>query len=549
MTQVKMFKLPVKKPSVVGSIEVKVGDTVAINDVLFTIETAKGKRSIKSKVAGEVRSITVEVGEKVPADTVMMEIKDCEETLATETKAVTLEKVEKDVDLLIIGAGPGGYVAAIYAALNGKKVTIIEKNKVGGTCLNIGCIPTKVFVESANLYSQAKELSLFGINAENITYDFKKIFNRKKEVIKNLTDGIAYLLQKHGVELISGEASFISDEKVEVKADKLYQLNFKDVIIATGSKQAFLGIKGEKLPCVITSTDALALEKLPKSITIIGGGVMGMEFAFIFNSFGVEINIVEYAEDIVCSLDSEVTELLRDIAKEKGMNISVSSNVTSIAETDNGMAIVTYLKDGEEHYYVSEKVLYTVGYRANSESLALENTSVKIEKGAVKVDERMRSSHKHIYAIGDVTDIMKLAHVASHQAIVAVDNILGQESTMHYDAVPAVIFTNPEIATVGITRPDDSHKLSKFEFAANGKAMVMNETEGFITLVEEKESGLLVGATIIGADASTIINTVTLAIKEKMTAKQLRAMIFPHPTTGEALHEAAMGLGIGMIHQ
>ncbi len=552
MSIIKMLTLPTKTPSVVGSIEVKLGDTVVAEQELFTVETSKGKRPIKSDVDGIVKEIKVAIGDEVLAGDEMIIIEENAGATVAEDKAPVAEKAaeKKSADVLVIGGGPGGYVAAIYAAMNGKKVILVEKERLGGTCLNVGCIPTKTLIESANLYEKAKNLSEFGINAENISFDFAKVIKRKDGVVKNLTDGIGFLMNKHNIEVLNGLASFESDEKVLVDGDKKYEIDFENVIIATGSKQAYLGIEGEKLGSVITSTEALSLEALPKSLTVIGGGVIGMEFAFIFNSFGVDVNVIEYAPDILCTLDSGVCKLLRDIAAKRGIKISVSSKVESIKETENNMAIVTYACEGKSCVVASEKVLYAVGRTANIDGLGIENTSVKVERGAIVVDDKMHTNVENIYAIGDVTAKWQLAHVASHQGIVAVDNILGHEHEMSYDAVPSVIFTHPEIAVVGVTKPNpEKHVVSSFDFAANGKSMVMNETEGFITLIKDKESGLIVGASIIGPDASTTVNVVTLAIKEKMSEKELMATIFPHPTTGEVVHEAAMGLGIGTLHQ
>ncbi len=552
MSLIKMLTLPTKTPSVVGSIEVKLGDRVVEGQELFTVETSKGKRPIKSNVDGIVKEIFVAIGDELAADADMMLIEEdgqSEDTVeASKEVDKTVEK--KSAEVLVIGGGPGGYVAAIYAVMNGKKVVLVEKERLGGTCLNVGCIPTKTLIESASLYAKTKELEDFGISAEDVSFDFSKVVARKDGIVKNLTDGIGFLMNKHNIEVLTGLASFESDSKVLVDGEKNYEIDFENAIIATGSKQAYLGIEGEKLPSVITSTEALSLETLPRSITIIGGGVIGMEFAFVFNDFGVDVNVIEYAGDILCTLDSSVCKLLRELAIKKGITINVSSKVENIKETENGMAVVTYSRDGKSYCIASEKVLYSVGRVANTDGLKLENTSLKVERGAIVVDDKMKTNIANIYAIGDVTAKMQLAHVASHQGIVAVDNILGKEHLMSYDAVPSVIFTHPEIAVVGVSKADaDKHVVSRFDFAANGKAMVMNETEGFITLIKDKETGCIVGGCIIGVDASTTINVVTLAIKEKMSEKELMATIFPHPTTGEVVHEAAMGLGIGTLHQ
>lgn len=550
MHEIKMIPIPGNKPSVIGSVEVNLNDGVEKDQVVFSIETAKGKRTIKSTVAGSVAEIKVQVGDEVSAGQVLMLIA-AEEVDRSERieENISPELEEKTADLAIIGGGPGGYVAAIYAAMNGQKVILIEKEKLGGTCLNWGCIPTKTLIESANLYKKLFELEELGLKADHISFDFGKVIQRKNNVVTTLNDGIAYLMKKHKIKTITGVAEFESNTAIKVKADKNYLISFENVIIATGAKQAEMKIEGLHNQGVMTSTQALDMAELPKSITIIGGGVIGMEFAFIYNSFGVEVKVIEFMEHILNGVDPEASEILLKIAKQRGMDFSLGSRVESIQKTDNNMLITSYRKEDKIHYRVSEKVLVAVGRVPNTDGLGMDKTDVKMKKGAVVVDTKMQTSVDHIYAIGDVTNIMQLAHVASHQGIVAVDHILGKKHEMDYHAVPGVIFTHPEIATVGVVPDENKHSIGRFDFSGNGKALVMKENEGFVKLVKDKESGVIVGATIIGPDASVMINPVTLAINQQMTEQALRQMIFPHPTTGEAVHEAAMDLGLGALHQ
>ncbi|RRD95464.1 dihydrolipoyl dehydrogenase [Clostridiales bacterium COT073_COT-073] len=550
MHEIKMMPVPGNKPSIIGSIDVKLNEWVEKEQLLITIETAKGKRSIKSEVAGIVAAIKVEIGDNVTAGQVLMEIQtetaEMAEPIAEDHQLVE----EKQFDLVILGAGPGGYVAAIYAAMNGLKVGLVEKADLGGTCLHVGCIPTKTLIESANLYQKLRELDKFGLSAENVTFDFTKIMERKKEVIATLTGGIEYLMKKHKIEVIAGMAECQRDGSVLVKGEKTWRLRSKDLILAVGAKQARVNISGIDLDCVLTSDMALSLEALPKSITIIGAGVIGMEFAFIFNSFGVEVQVIEFMDSILSTIDREATDLLQKIAESRGIKFHLSAKVEMIQKTENNMAVVTYQKAGQKLCIASEKVLLAIGRIPNTDGLGLENTEVKTEKGAIVVDSFMQTSAAHIYAIGDVTNIMQLAHVASHQAITAVQRILGQTQPMSYQAVPAVIFTHPEIATVGVTQVDaGQHESSRFDFSGNGKALVMGENTGFVKLIKDKSQGRMVGAVIIGPDAATMINTVTLAIDQGLSEKELCQMIFPHPTTAEAVHEAAMDLGLGALHQ
>ncbi len=551
MYEIKMMAVAGNKPNLVGSIEVKLQDKVEKDQVLLTIETAKGKRTIKSSCSGIVAAIQVEVGDVVTTGQTLVEIEaETEAPAADAAAAENKEWIAKDAELLIIGGGPGGYVAAIYAAMQGKKVVLAEQANLGGTCLNEGCIPTKSFIESAALYDRLHHVSEFGLSADHVAYDFEQIADRKDRIVADLKNGIVSLLNSRGVEVLTGRAEFRDDRTVAVYGQENYLLTCQQIIIATGARQAVLPMEGIELDCVMTSRKALALKKLPQSVTIIGGGVIGMEFAFLFRSFGVEVHVIEFMDSILSGIDPEASRLLREIAGRKGIQFSTAAKVESIKKAENNMAIVAYHKDGELHYTVSEKVLAAVGRVPNTEGLGLDKTGVEVVKGAVKTDQFLRTAVSHIYAIGDVTNIMQLAHVASHQAIAAVDHILGKNHIMPYDAVPAVIFTRPEIAAVGLSQADpDKHMVSRFDFAANGKALVKGETEGFVKLIKEKESGRIVGGVIIGPDAPVMINTLTLAVKEKMSEQELSAMIFPHPTTGEALHEAAMGLSIGALHQ
>lgn len=551
MYEIKMMAVAGNKPNLVGSIEVKLQDKVEKDQVLLTIETAKGKRTIKSGRSGIVAAIKVAVGDVVMTGQTLVEIEAEAEAPSPDAPAApNKEWLAKDAELLIIGGGPGGYVAAIYAAMRGKKVVLAEQANLGGTCLNEGCIPTKSFIESAGLYDRLHHLPEFGLSANHIAYDFKQIADRKDRIVADLKNGIVSLLNSRGVEVLTGRAEFRDDRTVAVYGQENYLLTCQQIIIATGARQAVLPIEGIDLDCVMTSREALALKELPQSVTIIGGGVIGMEFAFIFRSFGTEVHVIEFMDNILSGIDQEASRLIREIDEQKGIQFSTAAKVESIKKADNAMAIVSYRQGGALRYTVSEKVLAAVGRVPNTEGLGLDQTGVEVVKGAVKVDEFLRTAVSHIYAVGDVTNIMQLAHVASHQGMAVVDHILGKNHAMAYDAVPAVIFTQPEIAAVGVAQADpDKHTVSRFDFAANGKALVKGESEGFVKLIKEKDSGRIVGGVIIGPDASVMINTLTLAVKEKMSEQELTDMIFPHPTTGEALHEAAMGLSMGALHQ
>lgn len=559
--EIKMSLIPGKKPGIAGKIQVAEGAQVAEGDMLVQVETGKGNRPIKAPKAGTIQKILFGEGDEITSNQVLFELAEAE-TAGAEEKPLpagndTAETKKLETGLLVIGGGPGGYVAAIYAAKRGLKVTLAEKDALGGTCLNVGCIPTKALVKSAEVCHEAERAAKFGVLLEEKPrVDMKQVIRRKDRVKDKLVDGIRYLMEKNKIQVLSGTASFLSENKVLVKGKESFEVTAKDIIVATGSKTSRIPIPGIELPFVMNSTQALSLEELPDSITIIGGGVIGMEFAFIYRHFGAKVHVVEFMDRLLTMIDAEASAEIESRAKEAGIQIHTGSKVKEIKKTQDGQAVVVYeSKDGEE-LLVSERVLVAIGREPNLEGLCYEKAGLLLnEKGrGLAADSHMRTNKDHIYAIGDVTNIMQLAHVASHQGITAVKNILGEPVEMDYSAVPNVVFTAPEIASVGLTeeaceKQGISYKVSRFDYEGNGKALTLGEPGGFIKLLCEKETGKLLGGTIIGADASSLIAALTVAMKNGVTAEEISETIFAHPTTAEVIHEAAMGLGIGALHQ
>ncbi|WP_284140483.1 dihydrolipoyl dehydrogenase [Virgibacillus sp. LDC-1] len=561
--QVKMSMIPGGKTGIVGEIHVSLGSQVTAGDTLMEVEISKGNLEITAEENGVISQILVEEGSEVSSDEVLLEIEPVQSN-STEAEAgqhaqnEEMPTDEVDADLLIIGAGPGGYVAAIYAAKKGLRVTLVEKEKtLGGTCLNVGCIPTKSLVKSSEVCHSVKSGALFGIESDtSLQVNMKQIIRRKEEVVNQLVSGIAFLMEKNDIQVIHGDASFLSENKVLVKGKNNYQITAKDIIIATGSKISKVNIPGIDLPFVMNSTEALASTELPKSITIIGGGVIGMEFAFIYRNLGVDVHVVEFMDRLLTMLDSDITEELEQAAKQAGIHVHTGAKVSKIQRAHNGEAIVTYVTASGEHLLVSEKVLVAIGREPNIDGLDLDQAGVQLVahgKG-IAVDKQMRTNVEHIYAIGDVTNIMQLAHVASHQGIHTIDTILGEQSEMDYTAVPNVIFTSPEIASVGLQEYECKergidYRVSKVSFASNGKALTMNEPAGFIKLIKDNQTGKIIGGSIIGPDASSLISSLTIAISNKLTEQQITQTIFAHPTTAEVIHEAALGLSIGALHE
>ena len=568
--EIKMTPIPGGKAGKVGKISVNPGDRVNAGDVLAQVETMKGNRPIKAAEAGIITKVMCEEGGEVVSNQPMFELQSIEAETVVESPIPSQdpgllgnkdlenkEAVSLDTELLIIGAGPGGYVAAIYAAKQGLKVTLIEKDELGGTCLNVGCIPTKALVKSSEICHNIRNSPSFGIKVNGeLQVDMEQIIRRKDEVRVKLVSGIQFLMEKNQIQVIRGHAAFSSKDEVIVEGKQNYRIRFKNVIIATGSKISKVNLPGIDLPFVMNSTGALSCKELPKAITIVGGGVIGMEFAFIYRNLGVKVHVVEFMDRLLTMVDKEVSQEIKEAARNAGIAIHTGARVTGIQGAADGQAVVTYKDEKGEQLIISDKVLIAIGRQPNLDGLDIEKAGVRLNDTGrgIAVNKQMRTNVENIYAIGDVTDLIQLAHVASHQGITAVENILGNSKEMDYSAVPNVIFTVPEIATVGLN--DDEckergldYRISKVYFSSNGKALTMNQPGGFVKLIKDNSTQKIVGGSIIGADASSLIGTLTLAIAKGLTDRELRETIFAHPTTAEVIHEAAFGLGIGALHQ
>ena len=463
-------------------------------------------------------------------------------------------------DLVIIGGGPGGYVAAIRASRQGARVALVEKEFIGGVCLNWGCIPTKAMIRSAEIYHEVQDARKFGINIDgDISIDLPSVIKRKDRVVRRLVKGIEVLLKNENVDIYNGIGLLSQPGQVQVELDDGEEqiLGAKNIIIATGSKTASLPIPGIDLPGVITSREALDLEEMPEKMVVIGGGVIGMEFAFLYANMGVEVTVIEFENSIVPDADNDITDELAKLARNKKINIHTSSQAKKIAETEgrNNNMLVAFEEEGEEKYIITDKVLVAVGRLPNLPGIDTESLGLELndKRGGIKVDDHMRTSVDGIYAIGDVTDKILLAHVASHQGIVAADNITGSDHKMDYKAVPSAIFTDPEVATVGMSEKDAkkagiNYVVGRFPFSANGKVMAMGERRGFVKIIKEEESGQVIGAGIIGLHATDLIATLTLAVNKNLTAHEIAETIHAHPTTAEVIHEAALDTEGGAIH-
>ena len=449
-----------------------------------------------------------------------------------------------ETDTIVIGAGPGGYVAAIRAAQLGQKVTIVEKAELGGVCLNVGCIPSKAMIASSHKYHDAKNSEDFGVSTEGVSLDFSKVQEFKNGVVKRLTGGVESLLKGNKVEIVRGEAYFVDANKLKVMDEKNSQTyEFKHAIIATGSRPIEIpGFKfGER---IIDSTGALALKEAPGKLVVIGGGYIGTELGTAYANFGSEVTILEGTKDILGGFEKQMTQPVKKNLKKKGVTIVTEAMAKSAEETENGVK-VTYEAKGETHEVEADYVLVTVGRRPNTDELGLEEMGVKMtDRGIIEVDKQSRTSIDNIFAIGDIVPGLQLAHKASYEGKVAAEAIAGEKSEVDYLAMPAVCFTEPELASVGFTEAEAKEegfkvKSGKFPFAANGRALGLNQTDGFVKLVTREEDGLVLGAQVAGVGASDIIGELGLAVETGMTAEDIALTIHVHPTLGEIPMEAA----------
>jgi len=458
-----------------------------------------------------------------------------------------------NLHIAVIGAGPGGYVAALRARQLGARVTLIERERVGGVCLNWGCIPTKALLRTAEVLHTAREAEKFGVQTGAVELDWKKAQERKDQVVAQLVGGVEVLLQKAGVEIIKGEARFSEPWKLHVNTPQGVEvLRPTRIIIATGSSPMSLPIPGIDLPQVIGSTEALSLQELPRRLLIIGGGAIGVEFAALFGICGVEVTLVELLPRLVPTVDHDIGEALAWTLGQQGIAVHTGSRVTRIAPA--GSAVTCTVEGPQGTFDVTvDNVLLAVGRKPNVEGLALDVAGVHYSAKGIAVNNRMETNVPGIYAIGDVVGGSMLAHVAMRQGVVAAENACGKESFINYKAVPACIFTIPEAATVGMSEEQARQAghdvmIGKFALVNNGKAVAAGEFNGFIKIVADRRFGEILGLHIVGPHASDLILEGTLAINLEATLEEIDTTIHAHPTLGEAIVEAALAAQGRALH-
>ena len=462
-----------------------------------------------------------------------------------------------DYDLIIIGAGPGGYVAAIRAAQLGMKVACVEKEAtLGGTCLNVGCIPSKALLYSSEKYAELlHQTEDHGIKIGKVELDLAKLMQRKEKIVKQLTAGIGFLFKKNKITHINGTASFVDEQNIKVKSSKESKLSAKNFIIATGSSSIAIPSIPIDEKSTVTSTGALSLSSVPKTMLVIGGGYIGLEMGSVWSRLGTKVTVVEALDQIVPTMDAEIAAQFMKSLQKQGLEFKLSHKVIATKPKTSDVEVTMELtKDKKQIKEKYNIVLMSVGRKPNTQGLNLEKIGIKLnEQKAIEVDHRFKTNVDGIYAIGDVVPGPMLAHKAEEEGIACVEIINGQKTHMNYDTMPAIVYTNPEVASVGKTEEQlkeskTEYKVGKFPFMANGRALTTSATEGFVKILVDKKTDSILGAHIIGHDAGQLIAEIVTAMEFGGSAEDIARICHAHPTTSEAVKEAALNADGRAIH-
>ena len=527
----------------------KEGDPVTEGEIILEIMTDKTSMELEAEASGVLLKILRHDGDTVPVTEIIGYIgqegeeiapqEPEEEVSAEEEDAVdkSMTRLEDNYNVIVIGGGPAGYVAAIRAAQHGAKVAIVEKKEFGGTCLNLGCIPTKAYLKSGEIIEGMEMAASRGIVFESTKYkiDMPKVVQHKNSVVKKLTSGVEALLRSNKVDIFKGVAKINKNKDVVVDGSTV--IKGDKIILAGGSKVSRINIPGIDNPNVLTSDDLLALEVLPETLAVIGGGVIGIEMAQAFEALGTKITVIEMMDRIIPSVDNEASELLTKLLKKKGVKIMTSTKITELADKKGKVEVKT--ESGES--IVADKVLISIGRLPDMEGMG--DVQFEMERGRIKVDKYMETSVKGIYAPGDVNAIKMLAHVAFRMGEVAADNaVKGNHRELKLHSAPSVVYTHPEVAMVGLTEEEAREKydvrIGRFDFAANGRAMASGDNVGFVKVIADSKYGEILGIHIVGPAAAEIIQQASLLMEMEITVDEVIKTIYGHPTYSEALFEA-----------
>ena len=457
-----------------------------------------------------------------------------------------------DYDVVVLGSGPGGYVAAIRAGQLGLKTAIVERDELGGVCLNWGCIPSKALLRNAEVLSLIQHADDFGISFENLKYDFGKAIDRSREVVSRLTRGVGALLKKNNVEIVHGSGKILDSNTVEI-TDSGRRLSAKNIIIATGTRQRRIPTLPIDNEVVITSRDALELRRVPKRVVIVGGGATGCEFGHIYRTYGAEVTIVELLPRLIPNEDAEISGILERSFRRQGIQVTTGASVQGIA-VNNSQAKVSISVEDSSSVIDCDIVLVAVGVQGNVDNIGLENAGIETENSYIKIDETMSTNVPGVYAIGDVTGKMLLAHVASAQGVTAVETIAGlNPPALDYSLMPRAIYCKPQVASFGLSEEQATEqgytvKVGRFPFSASGKALALGESEGMVKLVVDAEIGEVLGAHMIGAEVTELLGELAMTRLLEGTTTELGWLVHPHPSISETIKEAALAAEGAAIH-
>lgn len=547
------------------------GDIVEKGEPLFDVHTDKSVVTVEANCSGTILKIALEPEVSVPVQSpvcvigepgedaqkildsyVVAEVADKksddddfdfdDDDEPVEEEASVEENAEEyDYEVIVVGAGPGGYETAIKAAQMGLKTAIVEEKYFGGTCLNVGCIPTKVMIHTADRVSEVKEaaaLGVTGVDAAAIGVDMKALQKRKSSVVSRLTGGVQMLLKSNGVTIENGKGSFVDAHTIAV-GDK--KITSKDIIIATGSSAfvpPFITLEGTNN--ILTSNEALNLDYVPETVAVIGGGVIGVEFAYLLNKLGSKVIVIELMDHIIPMVDTEISALAQKKMANDGIVFNLGAKVKSIKDNK-----VYFEMDGKEQEVKANAILMAVGRVPNTEGLNADGIGIEFNKRAIAANEKIQTNIPNIYAIGDVNGKVMLAHTASHEGMVAVANILGRHAEMNYEQIPSCIYITPEISAIGLTEQQakekyDNIKVGRFPMMANGKSLIADATDGMVKVILEGETGEILGVHIYADRATEMIGEMSVAMSAELTAEELVHVIHAHPTVSEAIGEAFM---------
>lgn len=534
---------------------VKEGDSVKKGDILLEVTTDKLSNEILSEYEGTVLKIVAREGEDYPVKAVLAYIGDAGEKLSD--AAPVTEKAEpaqpaavsaEKNSLIVIGGGPGGYVAAIRAAQLGAKVVLVEKDAVGGTCLNRGCMPTKALLHSSEVYEQATGSAGIGIVAGDVTVDWDKVQAFRASVVERLTGGVRALMKANKIELIQGEASFIASKTIKVGTQTL---SADKIIIASGGKTKMPPIPGAELPACIDSTQCLALDHIPESMVIVGGGVIGVELGSVYARFGTKVTVLEMMPRILPLMDGELTQIITEKLR-KTMDVRTGARVNAI-EADGERAIVHVLTENGEESIPAEKVLLCVGRDVDCSALNLDKAGIEMKNGFINVNSCLETTANGVYAVGDCTGKLMLAHAAMAMGEIAAENAMGAQRSFNAELCPSCAYVGPEFAGVGLTEEQAKerglkYKTGLFPTAANGKSLVLGCTDGMVKVLVGEKYGEILGVHILAPNATELIEQAVLAISLEATVDELSSMVYAHPSVSEAIHEAVLAADKRAIH-